>query len=218
MTTSLTRKKSDNPLILNAANAYLRKRLHSQVTPLNNNIESKDSEFSRPKLLHFYRQKDEANRLLSEVKNLVHDNINPSEILIVTTSVSTKRSLVSLIENTLGVTCEALNTSNTHRHTNQIGICTLSFLQNHMLTAPYIFITGLNLLAASETQFHDEPEKEQALIVKNSRQLAMAMTRARKELTLFITSDKVPTEFISHHFHTPTNDSETKAEVRYLHG
>jgi len=218
MTMSLTRKESDNPLILDAANAYLRKRLHSQITPISNNEKSKDSKFSPPKLLHFYRQKDEENRLLSEVKNLVHNNINPSDILIVTTSVTLKKSLVTLIETTLVVSCEALTTNNSHRHANTIGICTLGFLQNHMLTAPHVFITGLNLLDASETQFHNEPEKEQQLVIKNTRQLAMAMTRAKKELTLFTTADEIPTAFISQHFHTPTNDSETKAEVRYLHG
>jgi len=217
MTTSLTRKKSDNPLILNAANAYLRKRLHSQVTPLNKKNKLTDSEFSRPKLLHFNRQKDEENRLLSEVKKLIHNNINPSDILIVATSISIKKSLVILIENTLGVPCEYLNNANPHRNTRHIAICTISFIQSHMLTAPYLFITGLNLLSASESQFHNEPEKEQALIIKNTRQLAIAMTRAQKDLTLLITSDDIPAAFNSPHFHIPTNDAKSSAEVRYLH-
>ena len=218
MTTSLTRKKTDNPLILNAVNSYLRKRLHSQVTPFKKKHTVDTGMFSAPKLLHFFRQQDENNRLLSEIKKLVHDDINPRDILVVTTSVTCKRSLQDLIQSTLKIPCEAINDENKNRHSGHLGLCTLSFLERHALTSPYQFITGLNLLVASEAQFHNEPEKEKNLIEKNSRQLAMSMMRAQKQLTLLITADEIPTEFVSPEFEIPTINSKSIAEVRYLHG
>jgi hypothetical protein len=216
MTTSLTRTKTSNPLILIAANAYLRKKLNAQVIPIKD-YNVTDSEFSRPKLLHFLQQKDEKNRLLSEVKNLIHDDISPNNILLVTTSNLTKKSLKLLIESTLDVPCSCLDNENIQRSADHIAICTLAFLHEYNLSAPYIFISDIHLQAAGEKQFHDDIEKEQNLIMKNARQLTIAMSRAQQELTLLITSDKVPPEFLSPHFHIPNNESDVKADVRYLH-
>ncbi len=216
MTTSLTRTKTSNPLILIAANAYLRKKLNAQVIPMKD-YDVINSEFSRPKLLHFYLQKDEKNRLLSEVKNLIHDDISPNNILLVTTSNMTQKSLKLLIESNLEAPCSCLDGQNIQRTAGHIAICTLAFLHEFNLNAPYVFISDIHLQAASEKQFHNDIENEQDLIMKNARQLTIAMSRAQQELTLLITSDEVPPEFTSPHFHIPNNESDVKADVRYLY-
>lgn len=216
MTTSLTRTKTNNPLILIAANAYLRKKLDAQIIPIKA-YNAVDSEFSRPRLLHFHQQKDEKNRLLSEVKNLIHDTVSANSILLVTTSNTTQKSLKILIESTLNVPCSCLDNQNTQRTTDHIAICTLAFLHKFNLSAPYVFISDIHLQAASERQFHNDYEKEQDLIMKNARQLTIAMSRAKHELTLLITADEVPPAFTAPHFYIPNNESKTKAGVRYLH-
>ena len=216
MTTSLTRKKTSNPLILIAANAYLRKKLDAQVIPTKD-YKVTDSEFSRPKLLHFSQQKDEKNRLLSEVKNLIHNDVSANNILLVTTSNATQKSLKLLIESTLDAPCSCLNNESIQRTADHIAICTLSFLHEYNLSAAYVFICDIHLQAASEKQFHNDFEKEQDLIMKNARQLTIAMSRAQQELTLLITADEVPPAFTSPHFYIPSNESETKADVRYSH-
>ncbi len=216
MTTSLTRTKTSNPLILIAANAYLRKKLDAQVIPIKD-YNAIDSEFLRPKLLHFLQQKDERNRLLSEVKNLIHGEVSANSILLVTTSHTTQKSLKALIESTLDVPCSCLNNENIQRSADHIAICTLSFLHEYNLSAAYVFISDLHLQTASEKQFHNDAEKEQDLIMKNARQLTIAMSRAKQELTLLITADEIPPAFASPHFYIPSNESATKADVRYLH-
>ncbi len=216
MTTSLTRKKTSNPLILIAANAYLRKKLDAQVIPIKD-YKVTDSKFQRPKLLHFIQQQDERNRLLSELKKLIHNDVSANNILLVTTSKTAQQSLKNLIENTLGAPCSCLNNENIQRTPDHIAICTLSFLHEYNLSALYVFISDIHLQAASEKQFHNDAEKEQDLIMKNARQLTIAMSRAKQELTLLITADEIPSAFTSPHFYIPSNESETKADVRYLH-
>ncbi|MEB8431709.1 hypothetical protein OO007_05675 [Cocleimonas sp. KMM 6892] len=198
-----------NPLILKAVNAYLRKRLHSQVTRLDNDESIELDQYSIPRLMHFFRQQDEQNQLLSEIERLLNNQIKAEEILVVSASITNKKTLENLISNSLNIPCEVINDANMHRHKGHLGLTSFRFIERHALTSSFIFITGLNILAASEAQFHNDPEKEQNLIEKNSRKLAISMMRAQKAVTLLITADKIPAEFVTPEFEIKTVSLET---------
>ena len=61
-----------------------------------------------PRLLHFHSEADEQNRLLNEVKQLLHSGCDPQEILIITNDSEIAR-LSRLIAETLKVSVDCLN-------------------------------------------------------------------------------------------------------------
>jgi hypothetical protein len=216
MSKKITPNTNQNPLIITSANSYLRKRISYQVTDIEEERQNTSNEYVLPQLLHFYDSTDEKNRLITAVKRLVHNKTKLDDILIITPSTTVAKALEIFIQETLDVPTKILRKSDKQDH--HIGICTLSLLQTNTLQSPFVFITGLNEIYSNESIFPEGTQEKQDLITKQTHQLVTAMKRAEQELTLFLTAKRIPQEFISKHFHTPTTNDSLKAKVRFLHG
>lgn len=212
----LNRSYEINPYILNAANALYLKRLPEEMDKhiLQNLPITIDKPI--PELLHFHTKKDEENRLLNEVKHHIKIGQNLQDILIVTNNKETTQYIANLIKETLETTVDILadaQMQNNH-HRSGIGIC--SFMETQGLTASFVFIFGIQDLLDSEKNIEHGTSGHQALVIENTKKLSNTMTRARKKLTLFITADKIPDDFISPHIKIPTANTSSNAEIRYL--
>ena len=68
-----------------------------------------------------------------------------------------------------------------------------------------------------ENELTKNSDEYETLFINNTQNLSMAMSSAKKELTLFMTINSIPEEFISLHIDIPTMHSKHFAEVRTLH-
>ena len=208
-----------NLAVINASRAFYLNRLPNEDNQeiLQNLKESPDSLL--PQLLHFHSEKDEENRLLNEVKKQVYAGCNPKEILIVTNHKKTAH-IARLLSETLGVSVDILNGSfyNSHRKRSGLGVC--DFMQAQGQSASLVFIFGLKQLFERENEVEFGTNQYQTKLVENTRLISMAMTRAKKELTLFITAEEIPKAFITPYIKIPTDanmpTSGKISIVRYL--
>lgn len=205
-----------NPTIINAANAFSLNRLPDETDKDIIRDIPQAEENPIPELLHFHSLRDEENRLLNELKKHIQNNTILQDILVITPNDETSRELANLIESTLKITVERLDEHHSHNfhQRNGIGIC--HFMQAQGLVVPFVFIFGLEQLFESEKNLNTGTNEYQALLIENTRKLSMAMTRANKELTLFMLSENIPEDFISPHINIPTVNTTTNAEVHYL--
>lgn len=205
-----------NPYILNAANAYYMQRLPDDTDKVIQFNFNQNQEFKKPTLLHFNSERDEDNRLLNEIRVLVTQEVSLDKILIITSDPRSSDHCAELISHMLKLPFQKINRSVT-TDDQAIKICEI---ENCMgLKSPYVFIFGLQKLSsqeseeAQETNHLDIETFEAASYIANTRKLNSAMVCAQKELTLFMTSDIIPEEFLSPHIHIPTIDKSTKAKV-----
>lgn len=201
-----------NPAILNAANAFLQNRMsdYSQQLAFDNDFYDVEEsvETPLPRLLHFLLGADENNRLLNEIKERVHNGCKPEEILIICNDNEISQ-LTTLIGETLNIPVDNLNDFYfiSHQKRKGLGIC--NYLQAQGLTASYVFVFGLSQLFVGEKVAEkDEAEQYQAKRRQNTRLITQAMTRARKELTLFLVAEEIPQAFINAHIKIPTSGSD----------
>jgi len=212
--TSLIHNYRINPYILNAASSFYLHRLpeahdraiHRNLPDVSNN--------PMPQLLHFHSAKDEKNRLLDKIKKLIHNDTELKDILLITTHSGSIHYYEKLLSVTLEIPVEAANGGNKYR--KGLGICSLSHA--HGQVASHVFIVGLQHIYDAESNISKNHGQHKSLIAENTHKLTMAMTCAKKDLTMFITSEVIPTDFISPHIDIPTMNSETYAEVRSLYG
>ena len=214
--TRLNNHYNINPCILNAASSFYLKRLPEDT---DKHLLKNPDEISKhpiPELLHFHSKNDERNRLLNEIKEHIQRQTRLDEILIITQNDEASKELETLIGETLKCNIEILNRHQfqTQQTTNKLKICNI--MQAQGLTAPYVFIFGIQDLFENELATETGANEHQALVQENTRKLSMAMTRARKELTLFMTSEAIPDAFISNAIKTPTINSSYNAEVHDL--
>ena len=202
-----------NLQIINASRAFF---LNRQPDAYDQNIVENIKESQKtpsPRLLHFHSEADEQNRLLNEIKKLLHAGCDPQEILIISND-SEIVQLKKLIGGTLNVPVDWLNDFhfNSHKQRSGLGIC--NFMEAQGLNAAYVFIFGLKQLFEREGKAEKTGATQyQAKQVENTRLIAMAMTRARKELTLFITTNKIPQAFITPYIKIPTSINENNEEI-----
>ncbi len=212
--TSLIHNYQINPYILNAASSFYLHRLpETHDRAIHRNLPDV-SHSPMPQLLHFHSVKDEKNRLVDKIKKLIHNNIKPKDILLITTQSESIHYYEKLFTETLEIPVEAANGGNKYR--KGLGICSLSHA--HGQVASHVFIVGLQHIYNAESNIRKNHGQHKSLVAENTHKLTMAMTCAKKDLTLFITSEVIPADFISPHIDIPTMNSENYAEVRSLHG
>ncbi len=203
-----------NPYILNAASSFYLHRLPNDVDKKIHRNLPDVSENPMPTLLHFHSRNDEDNRLLNKVRTLVNDGVTPEDILLI----SVRNDLIPHYENifkqTLNIPTSLLKGNNQQK--DEIGLCSL--LHAHGQKISYVFILGLHHIYEEEKRHGFGTDEYIALHKDNTKKLAVAMTCAKKELTLFLTSELIPRDFISPHIDIPCMSSETYAEVHTLHG
>ena len=212
--TSLIHNYQINPYILNAASSFYLHRLpEAHDRAIHRNLPDV-SDNPMPQLLHFHSPRDEKNRLLDKIKKLVHNGTGLQDILLITTRSDSIHCYEKLLSETLDIPVEIANEGNKYR--KGLGICSLSHA--HGQVASHVFIVGLQHIYDAERNISKNHGQHKSLIAENTHKLTMAMTCAKKDLTLFITSEVIPTDFISPHIDIPTMNSENYAEVRSLHG
>ena len=216
--TRLNKSYQINPAILNAATAFYLHRFPDDTNKhIIQNI-SKDVYNPKPKLFHFHTEKDEENRLLNEVNDLVHSHCHLRDILIVAHNSEMAQHLSKTIAEHLKVKTNQLDDNQFQgfhqRNKDEISVCHL--MQTKSLHAPHVFITGLQHLLDTEKEMDTSTDFYQNRVAENTRILTMAMTRARKTLTLFITDDTIPAEFVNPHIDAPTANKNNNADIRYL--
>lgn len=199
-----------NLSIINASRAFYLNRLPNENNQEILSSKKSTAEASLPQLLHFHAEKDEENRLLNEVKKLIHEGHDLREILIITSHKKTTY-IADFIGKTLGVSVDILNESFYYSHKKRRGLGICDFMQAQGQSATYVYIFGLQQLFEREKMIEPGTNQCQVKLVENTRLISMAMTRAKKELTLFITADEVPKAFITPYISIPT-DSNTKDE------
>ena len=82
------------------------------------------------------------------------------------------------------------------------------------------FVFGLKQFFEKEKKAEKVVAIHQSRYIENTRLITMAMTRARKELTLFITTKEIPQAFVTPYIKIPTsinkNNEELVSVVSYL--
>lgn len=214
--TRLNKFYNINPYILNATNAFYLNRLPDQTDKHILQDLPISSSRKTPELLHFHSTKDEENRLINEVRSHLKIGKNLKDILIVTMNDEVTYYLSKLFEKTLGIKSDILNENlvQSYQQRNGVGICNITNTQG--LSASYVFIYGLQQLFESEKETQIKTKEHKVLVRENTQKLSNAMTRAKKKLTLFITSDSIPKAFLSPHINIPTASSKINADIRFL--
>ena len=208
--TRLLNSYQTNAYIINAANAFYLQRLPDDNDKVIQFVFNIDKGFKKPQLLHFNNERDEENRLLNEIKVLINNETELEDILLITMDKKASSHLAELIRQTLNISVSLIDESTERK--NGLSVCDLMLAQG--LKSEYVFIFGLQQFMNAEKNIEDQDIG----YTENTRQLNMAMTSAQRELTLFLTADEIPKDFISPHIETPTTNEEHKAEVRYLRG
>ncbi len=203
-----------NPYVLNAASSFYLHRLPNDADKKIHRNLPDVAENPMPTLLHFQSRNDEDNRLLNKIRILISKGVSPDEILLI----SVRNDLIPHYENRLKQTLNIPTTrlKDNNQQQNEIGFCSL--LHAHGQKASHVFILDLHHIYEEEKQYELETDEYIALHKDNTNKLTAAMTCAKKELTLFITSELIPQDFISPHIDIPCMSSETYAEVHSLHG
>ncbi|MCK5903013.1 MAG: AAA family ATPase [Cocleimonas sp.] len=205
-----------NPLILKAADEFLFRRIPNEtvnMVPAKPCDESASEDCLSPTLLHFHNEKDERNRLVSEIRNLLQHGVPARDILILEAGHFNVRPLLQDIKKTLDHPVCML--SDPSWNEEALRICELSAATG--LESPIVFITGLKSLF-SEEQRHGISERERHLLtIENTRKLYMGMTRASEKLILLMTSNTIPKALKIKEIDIPTTSSNKLAPVRYLH-
>ena len=207
-----------NPAIINAAHAFYLNRLPNQEVLAF--LPEKTEAQTLPQLFHFPSKQDEDNRLLNEVNRKIHKGINPKELVIITVTSTEAERLKGLMSETLKTPVELLDEGyyKSHREKNKgLKICTLK--QAYGISAPYVYLCGLADLLDTETKISSNENQCHTTLIENTQLLSMAMTRATKELSLFITAAEIPPVFKSPYISTPTAENPNKktSKVSYLH-
>jgi len=202
-----------NPYILNAASSFHLHRLPNDAdkTILRNLPDV--SENQMPTLLHFHSHKDEDNRLLNKVRILINNGVALEEILLVSIDTSLMSHYEEFFKQTLNIPTARLKGT---KQQKGLGICSLLHAHGHK--ASYVFIVGIHHIYEEEKKCGFGTDQYLALHKDNTQKLIVAMTCATKELTLFLTSELIPRDFINPHIEIPCMSSETYAEVHTLHG
>ena len=201
-----------NPQIINASNAFFLNRFPDACDQIAMQDIKDSEEALLPRLLHFHSEADEQNRLLNEVKQLLHSGCDPQKILIISNDGEIAR-LSRLIAETLKVSVDCLNDFyfKSHRQRTGLGIC--NYLEAQGLNASFVFVFGLKQLFEREKKAEKVVAIHQSRYIENTRLITMAMTRARKELTLFITTKEIPQAFITPYIRIPTNINKNNEEL-----
>ncbi len=209
-----------NPYILNAANAFYMHRLPDDTDKVIQFNFIQDQSFKKPTLLHFTSERDEDNRLLNEIRVLLNKDIHLNDILIITTEQRSSAHCAELISHMLKLPVHFTKQTGDMQQANGAAIKISEIDKSLGLRFPYVFIFGLQKLFSNEseearnTTHIDTDDFAAASYIENTRKLNSAMVCAQKELTLFMTSESIPVEFISPHISTPTINKQTLADVR----
>lgn len=201
-----------NLSIINASRAFYHTRIPSENNQDTLPTDDTSTDESLPKLLHFHSNKDAENRLLNEVKKLIHDGCLPQDILIISDNSSTDHIMTRIAE-TLDTSTTLLNDQffSSINQNQGIGICDFMYAQG--VNAAYVFIFGLQHLFKNENHLTPGSRQCQTKLVENTRLISMIMTRAKKELTLFITAEKIPNAFINPYIEIPTDKTDKNISV-----
>jgi hypothetical protein len=198
-----------NPYILNAASSFYLHRLPSHLDRTIHRNLPDITENPMPTLLHFHSAKDEENRLLNKIRQTVNDGVTLEDILLISINSHAISKYRDMINTTLDIPTQKLMGAEVER--KGLGVCSL--LHAHGQSAPHVFIVGLHHIYQTEKNFGIGTHEHRTLLVENTKKLTMAMTCAKKELTLFITSETIPRDFISPHFDVPSINSDSYADV-----
>ena len=167
-----------------------------------------------PELLHFHSHQDEDNRLLNKIRTLINNGVALEDILLISVRNEAIPHYEKIFKQTLNI--PTIELKGRHQQKKELGICSL--LHAHGQKASYVFILGIHHIYEEEKQSGLGTDEYKALLRDNTKKLTIAMTCAKKELTLFLTSELIPRDFISPHLEIPCMSSETYAEVHTLHG
>jgi hypothetical protein len=201
-----------NPYILNAASSFYLHRLPNHLDRTIHRNLPDAAKNPMPTLLHFLSEKDEDNRLLNKIRQTINDGAEPEDLLLISINSHTIEKYRDMINKTLNIPTQKLTGTEIKR--TGLGVCSL--LHAHGQNAPHVFIVGLHHIYQTEKRFGIGTHEHQTLLIENTKKLTMAMTCAKKELTLFITSETIPRDFISPHFNVPNIDSDYCADVLAL--
>ena len=92
-----------------------------------------------------------------------------------------------------------------------MGVC--NYLEAQGLNASYVFVFGLKQLFEREKKSEKVVVIHQSRYIENTRLITMAMTRARKEITLFIITKEIPQAFVTPYIKIPTNINKNNEEL-----
>ena len=199
-----------NPYILNAASSFY---LHRLPNDANRTIHRNLPDNPMPTLLHFHSHRDEDNRLLNKARTLINNGATPEDILLISTRSNLIPHYEKIFKQTLNISTTVLKGNNQQQ--NGIGLCSLHHA--HGQKASYVFIVGIHHIYDDEKQSGLGTDEYVALHRDNTNKITAAMACANKELTLFLTSELIPRDFINPHIDIPSMSSETYAEVHALH-
>lgn len=202
-----------NPYILNAASSFYLRRLPDNLNKVIHRNLPDVSNNPIPQLLHFHSSKDEQNRLLNNVKKLVHNGTPLKDILLIAIDKKSIRAYKEMISQTLDVPVEVIKGSD--KRSKGIAICSL--LHAHGQKTAHVFIIDLQHIYETEMKHSEDSDEYQALLIENTNRLTMAMTCAQKELTLFITCERIPSDFINPHIEIPSAKTGDSAEIHSLY-
>jgi superfamily I DNA/RNA helicase len=205
-----------NPLILKVADEFHFNRIPDESSHMLANKTCAglpSSDCITPTLLHFHNERDEKNRLLSEIHTLLQQDTPPSDILILDAAHSNVRPLLQTIKTSLNQPACIL--TDPCWSENALRICSLEAATG--LESPIVFITGLTTLFEQENREGIRDREHHTLRIENTRKLYMGITRASKKLTLLLTSDTIPKSLQIKELETPTMTSTEPASIRYLH-
>lgn len=205
-----------NPLILKVADEFHFNRIPNESSHLLANKtcnERPSSDCIAPTLLHFHNERDEKNRLLSEVHTLLQQGTTPKDILILDADSSNVRTLLQTVKTSLNQPACIL--TDPYWDENALRICDLASATG--LESPIVFITGLNILFEQENRRGIHDREHHTVIIENTRKLYMGITRASKKLTLLLTSNDIPKSLQIKEMAIPTTKSTASASVSYLH-
>ncbi len=213
--TKLLNNYQISPYILNAASSFYLHRLPYDTGKVIHRNLPEASQNQIPTLLHFHSHKDEDNRLLNKVRTLVSNGVKPDDILLISIQNESIAHYKNILKHALDITTTELNGLD-NQQKNTLGVCSL--LHAHGQQAPHVFIVGIHHIYETEKKCGVGTDEYKKLLRDNTKKLSVAMTCAKEELTLFLTSELIPRDFISPHIEIPSMSSDIYAEVHALHG
>ena len=213
----LHRSYRSNPLILKVADEFRFNRIPDETTtmlPTKPQGKQSNSRNKAPVLLHFHNDKDEQNRLFSEINQLLKNGTAAKDILVLDARNFSARPLLQAMKKTLGQSVCML--TDPYWDEEALRVCELQAATG--IESPIVFIIGLQALFDAENKLGIGDRERHTLMIENTRKLYMGMTRASEKLVLLLNSKHIPKSLKIKEINFPTSNSIKKtAEVRYLH-
>ena len=180
---SLTRPYRNTREIISFAAKFYRSRAAEDEEAVNLPSEADIEQLPSgqiPQLIQFSAPQDQIKWLSDQVVRIVDKNEwQPDQILILQEdSAQVDLSVQLLNRKKAGLAINAKE----KRHTGKVRVCSINATTG--LEAPLVFILGLDRILEKEDSLQHDPEDRPELILRNTRKIYMALTRAMTNLVI----------------------------------